>query len=399
MLTNPETPINPSNVERDPRLFIWFLTLVMGIMYVTAILERPVLQQPLQLILFTGLFIIHTFLHWQIVKVIKSKKITLVYILVQGALAFLICLLAEHEVILIGIYIALLGEALGMLGFSRGLLLSVIYYLILAAINYQQAKDIASVGRILSVTIPTMIFTVIYITLYGRQAEARTQAQKLAKELEKANHQLSQYAAQVEDLTITNERQRMARELHDTLSQGLTGIILQLEAVEAHLASNRTEKAKSIIANAMLQARAALADARNAIDDLRSTSSSDLNSALRFEISHFSNATDIHCDFHSDALPALPEPVIEAIIRSVAEALTNIAQHAQAQQVMVNVTIDEQNLVVTIQDDGQGFDAQAIPSGHYGLLGIQERLRLKHGEFSIESKQGIGTTLKMSVPL
>ena len=331
MLTNPETPINPSNVERDPRLFIWFLTLVMGFMYVTAILERPVLRQPLQLILFTGLFIIHTFLHWQIVKVIKSKKNTLVYILVQGALAFLISLLAEHEVILIGIYIALLGEALGMLGFSRGLLLSVIYYLILAAINYQQAKDIASVGWILSVTIPTIIFTVIYITLYGRQAEARTQAQKLAKELEKANHQLSQYAAQVEDLTITNERQRMARELHDTLSQGLTGIILQLEAVEAHLANNRTEKAKSIIANAMLQARAALADARNAIDDLRSTSSNDLHSALRFEISHFSNATDIHCNFQSDALPALPEPVIEAIIRSVAEALTNIAPHAQAQ--------------------------------------------------------------------
>jgi NarL family two-component system sensor histidine kinase YdfH len=101
--------------------------------------------------------------------------------------------------------------------------------------------------------------------------DAREQVQEIAAELEKANQQLSQYAAQVEDLTISNERQRMARELHDTLSQGLTGIILQLEAIEAHLSNERIDKAKAIVSNAKLQARAALADARNAIDDLRNT--------------------------------------------------------------------------------------------------------------------------------
>ena len=191
----------------------------------------------------------------------------------------------------------------------------------------------------------------------------------------------------------------MARELHDTLSQGLTGIILQLEAVDAHLASNNTQKAQSIISNAMVQARATLADARNAIDDLRSAKVADLNTALRLEVSRFTNATDIPCQIQSIALPELPENVIDALVRSVAEGLTNIARHARAQQVTIQITTDEQNLVVTIQDDGQGFDPHTIPAGHYGLLGIRERIRLINGECTVESESGSGTTLRMQVPL
>src|SRR5512141_2059623 len=97
--------------------------------------------------------------------------------------------------------------------------------------------------------------------------------------------QLTEYAAQVEDLTIANERQRIARELHDTLSQGLAGLILQLEAADAHLSNKNSEQAQTIVTNAMAQARVTLADARHAIDDLRQSSRDDLDSALRLEIS------------------------------------------------------------------------------------------------------------------
>jgi len=137
--------------------------------------------------------------------------------------------------------------------------------------------------------------------------------------LEAANRQLSEYAARVEDLTIAAERQRMARELHDTLSQGLAGLILQLEAVDAHLSHNHPEKAHAIISDAMLQARATLADARRAIDDLRQTTQDDFETSLRLEISRFTDATGIPCIFHADATPPLPDPVKETIIRAVAE--------------------------------------------------------------------------------
>jgi len=67
--------------------------------------------------------------------------------------------------------------------------------------------------------------------------------------------------------------------------------------------------------------------------------------------------------------------------------------------VAVNLSVADQNLLVSVQDDGQGFDAEQIPSRHYGLLGIRERIRLANGDFKIHSEIGKGTTLKMSVPL
>ncbi len=393
-----QSPLKSSNVEHDPRLFTWFLTLVMCSMYALAILENPALRQPGRLVIFTLLMTTHILLHWMIEKVMINSMITLVYILEQGALGFFICWMAGHEAVIFAIFLALLGETVGMLGLTHTTLLSAIYYLSLAIINIRHIMDAASTGWLFLGIIPVIIFVITYVILYRRQADAREEAQNLAAELEVANRQLSEYATQVEDLTIANERQRMARELHDTLSQGLTGIILQLEAVEAHLNNSRPEKAKAIIANAKLQARTTLTDARSAIDDLRQSTPQDLGAALRLEISRFTSATDIPCSQDFDELPALPEAVQETITRTVSEALTNIARHAHAQQVRVKLAVAAEHLRITISDDGLGFDPLSVPPGHYGLLGIQERIRLSGGELQIHSQPGSGTTLEIRMP-
>lgn len=390
---------NPSNVERDPRLFMWFLTLVMVVMYAFALIEKPGLRQPWQLIVFTGLMVGHVILHLLIEKIILNPRLTVVYILVQGILGFAICWMAGYEGIIFAIFMALLGETVGMLGLTRASLIASLYYLTLGYINLRQIMDEGSTGWMLVGIIPVIIFVVTYVTLYRRQTDAREQAQALAKELEKVNQQLSEYAAQVEDLTIANERQRMARELHDTLSQGLTGIILQLEAVEAHLSNDRVEKARVIVINAMVQARSTLADARNAIDDLRGAQPENLESALRLEVSRFQNATDILCDLELKEIPVLKEHIMETVVRNVAEGLTNIGRHAQAQKVTVSVSMEADVLFITVQDDGQGFDPVGIPSGHYGLLGIRERIRLLGGKLDIWSKPGEGTRLEMRIPV
>jgi len=269
----------------------------------------------------------------------------------------------------------------------------------LLAISLLQISGWNTSGPLLLTTVPMVIFVVIYVTLYMRQNEAREHAQALANELETANRQLAEYAAQVEDLTIANERQRMARELHDTLSQGLAGLILQLEAADAHLTNNRNDKAQSIIGNAMEQARVTLADARRAIDDLRQPSLDDLDSALLREMDRFTDATGIPVQYQSVQIPPLSDSTKEILIRTLAESLTNIAHHAQAQTVEVNVEIKDKGLLLTIKDDGIGFDASSIPSGHYGILGIKERVRLVNGTFDIQSGNGKGTILKIEMPL
>ena len=385
-------------VERDSNLFVWFMTLVIIGLYFISLNNDPSLKQPSALIPFTAFVIIHIVLHWRLENTIKHTNKPIWYIVIQGVLAFLISGMS-NEGMALALFMALIGEAVGLFGLSRQGLLAGVYYLILLVIILSQSSGWGSPGLVVIGTIPMVIFVVIYVTLYMRQNDAREQAQALAAELESANRQLSEYAAQVEDLTIANERQRMARELHDTLSQGLAGLILQLEAADAHLTNNHNDKAHAIVTDAMEQARVTLAKARHAIDDLRQQPVDDLDSALRLEINRFTNATSIPVQFSTDQPSPLPDTVTETLIRTVAEALSNIANHAQAQNVEVKVRMKEQSLLVTIQDNGVGFDAGSIPSGHYGILGIKERIRLVNGSFDIQSENGKGTLLKIEIPL
>ena len=235
--------------------------------------------------------------------------------------------------------------------------------------------------------------------MYLRQAEARERAQKLLAELEVANRQLTEYSAQVEDLTIANERQRMARELHDTLSQGLAGLILQLEAVDAHLASSRPEKARQIVQQTMGKARETLADARRAIDDLRQDQpvGQDIEQAARQEIARFTGATGISCEFSANLTTPCPAALQDTVLRTLSEGLTNVTRHARASQVCIQLSTTADAVHVEIRDNGAGFDPAAVPAGHYGLLGLRERARLAGGTLEIESG-GNGTVLRLWVP-
>lgn len=400
MSKNNNKPFQLTNVERDTRVFTWFLTLVMTTMFVVALIEKPALRVGWQLVGFTTLMIVHVIMHWFLERIITFNfKLIIVYILVQGLLGFFICWMAELPAMIFAIFMALLGETVGLFGLKLSALVASLYYLMLAFINLQMLMEVGESGWLLIGVIPVIIFVIMFVTLYQRQNEARERAMALAEQLEEANRQLSQYADQVEDLTIMNERQRMARELHDTLSQGLTGIILQLEAVSAHLSNQNLEKAGTIVTNAMEQARETLSDARNAIDDLRSTHGKDFETALRLEVTRFQNTTDIICDLEVNELSNIPENISHIVVQNVAEGLTNVARHSRATHVNVLANLEDGILVVKVEDDGKGFDPEHVQSGHYGLLGIRERLRMHTGTLDIRSVPGGGTTLEMKVPV
>jgi len=400
MSTKP-TSTTIKKVERDQNLFVWIMTLIVGGFAIWSMFQNPKLQTLLTGGIYLILVIVHILLHWVLGTIASQPRKVFWYLIAQGILAFATSWMSGQLGMVFASFMGLLGEAVGLSGLNRRALLASVYYLILGAIALAQISELVSFGWTLLGVIPMILFVVVYVTLYVRQAEAREQAQMLLTELEVANRQLSEYATQVEDLTITAERQRMARELHDTLSQGLAGLILQLEAADAHLSKERPERAQEIIAQAMEQARETLADARQAIGNLRSSVDyvPGLEQALGAEVKRFENATGLPCELevHLNSEPS--SPIVETGMRIVSEALTNVARHAQASHAWVRVEETNSQLCLKIRDDGQGFDPEAVEAGHYGLLGMRERARLMDGTLDVVSERGNGVAIKVCLPL
>jgi NarL family two-component system sensor histidine kinase YdfH len=389
-----------SDLDKDPRIFMWVLNVVMAFMVGIVLFSQPEMRQPLRLIPFLILVLIHLILHWNLDRIAERPRLIIAYIVVQGAVAFALVWFTGALVMAMAVYMGLIGEAAGLLGLTRRGALAILFFLVLGAINFVQFSNPRELGGALLGIIPMIFFVVLYVTLYLRQMDARAKAQELLVELEAANQQLSEYAARVEDLTIVAERQRMARELHDTLSQGLAGLILQLEAVDAHLTQNHPERAGQIVKQTMERARFTLDEARRAITDLRSTTNiTNLDTAIHAEMEHFEHATGLKSKLTGEIPTKLPDSIHETALRITAEALTNIARHAQAKEVSIHIEEINQQIQITVCDDGRGFDPNNISGGHYGLLGMRERARLVGGSIQIDSQPSQGTCIKVSLPV
>ncbi|GHO59847.1 sensor histidine kinase [Ktedonobacter robiniae] len=219
------------------------------------------------------------------------------------------------------------------------------------------------------------------------------------RELEAAHIQLEDYAARVQDLTLTTERQRMARELHDTLAQGLVGLTMQLETIDSLLIRQRCEQARTIVQQAMTRSRATITSARSAITDLRTEvpTTRDILVAIEAEAEHFTMATGIPCPCSLET--RLPDEYYEHLLRMVSEGLTNIAHHAQANKAWIRASVENEAITLEIGDNGVGFESAKITTGHYGLLGLRERARLMNGQLLVSSKPGKGTTVCLCLPL
>jgi len=385
---------------RETKAFFLFLIAVLIFIYGLSIYSSAELREPSRFIPYTILFFIHITLHWYMPYIaISRRKWLLPYLVVQIVLVFLLILISGQETVALGLYSALAGETIGILEDWRRSLLVIVGYLILMGVTYSLIWGWAALPGWLFSALLIMLFVLIYVILFVRQLAARLESQKLLTELQEAHAQLAEYAQQVESLTLEAERQRMARELHDTLAQGLAGLVLQLEALEASLERNNPQKAAQIAGQAKERARSTLADARRAIDDLRDADASTAEAVDR-EVSRFTTATGIPCQIEMPASLNLSEREGENVVRCISEGLANVARHARATNAWVTIRQENGRLQVTVRDNGQGFDTgQSVASGHYGLLGLRERARLAGGELVVESTPGSGTVLTMNIPL
>ena len=205
------------------------------------------------------------------------------------------------------------------------------------------------------------------------------------------------------EIGALEERNRLAREIHDTLAQGLAATALQLETAEAHLDDRPDlEPIRQAVRQALTVTQNNLEEARRSVLDLRAAplEGRSLTEALADLVDTMSDdgASEITFESVGGARP-LPARIEAGIYRMAREGLTNAARHSGAGKVLVRVVMTPQEIEFSIENDGKGFEASEVPKERYGLVGINERAKLLGGEMSLETSVGTGTRIAVRVPL
>jgi signal transduction histidine kinase len=286
-------------------------------------------------------------------------------------------------------------------GFHRPTVSTVVIWILLACV------DLVLVGA---------------FTLLGIKTEEQNQARKgMIAELAAANQRLeeviaenaglqAQLLAQAREAGAGDERQRMAREIHDTLAQGLTGIITQLEAAKQ---TGRDAERGRRVDNATRLARDSLAEARRSVQALRPQALEDskLPEALAGEVARWSATSGVAGEVETtgDARPLHPEVEV-TLLRVAQEALANVAKHARASRAGVTLSYMEDVVTLDVRDDGAGFttpqpaapqlaaNGRSATDGGFGLIAMRQRVTRLAGQLEIESEPGVGTAVSASLP-
>ncbi|MGW4959808.1 sensor histidine kinase [Nonomuraea sp. NPDC004186] len=252
-----------------------------------------------------------------------------------------------------------------------------------------------------------LFFTTAIVALVGLfsfvgeiTAERSAERKRMVAQLEatmKENAGLhAQLLVQAREAGVFDERQRMAAEIHDTLAQGLTGIITQLQA------AHRTEEWRRHVDNAIRLARESLAEARRSVHAVGpgQLEAAPLPDALAEVVAQWGELNGVRADLTitGTVRPMHPE-VEETLLRTAQEALANAAKHAGASRVGLTLSYMEDVVTLDVRDDGAGFDPERVSGGGgFGLTSMRKRVSRVAGTLEIESEPGFGTAISASVP-
>jgi signal transduction histidine kinase len=204
------------------------------------------------------------------------------------------------------------------------------------------------------------------------------------------------------ELTVVDERNRLARELHDAMTQTLFSLRLTLEtaaalvAVDADAAAGQLDTARALLDTVFAELRTLVSGLRPAALETEG-----FLAALRTHLDVVGRAHGLAVTLTADAADAVPGEVEDALFRIVQEAVTNVVRHARARSLRVSVAPDEEQVLVTVADDGRGFDpdARGVRSRRLGLTSMRERAQHLGATLVIDSAPGAGTTVRVEVPL
>ncbi len=238
----------------------------------------------------------------------------------------------------------------------------------------------------------------VIVDALAAEQSSRLQAEALAHELSLANQRLVQGARQAEALATAQERNRIAREIHDSLGHCLTALNIQIEA-SLKLANRNPERSAQALAEAKRLGSEALQEVRRSVRALRPQmlESQSFSEALHHLSNDFERNTGIPVAFHVQADFQLEPPYTDALFRVVQEGLTNIARYSQASQVELGLQSKSGGCELVLKDNGRGFDPKEKRDG-FGLWSIRERIEAVSGKLEIHAAPGSGCQLYVWVP-
>ncbi|MFE5239339.1 MULTISPECIES: sensor histidine kinase [unclassified Streptomyces] len=254
----------------------------------------------------------------------------------------------------------------------------------------------------------------LFGNISAREAERTERQTETISELERANTRLEQALAenaalqaqlllQAREAGVADERRRLAAEIHDTLAQGLTGIIAQLQA---HTSTADPARAREHVDRAAALARHSLGEARRSVHNLvpAALEDDDLPGALKKTVAGWSERTGVRAEFTvTGTVEPLHDEVGATLLRIAEEALANAARHADAARAGVTLSYMGDEITLDVRDDGRGFDPAALPPhsgrGGFGLGGMRARAERIAGTVEVESEPGLGTAVSARVPL
>jgi signal transduction histidine kinase len=213
--------------------------------------------------------------------------------------------------------------------------------------------------------------------------------------------QLTRLSVQSRQSAVTAERNRMARDIHDTLAQGFTGVIVQLEAAGEAMSQSRTARVSDHLNQASELARESLREARRSVQALRpqALEGKQLSDALKDLVKKMTAGTTVKAEFTSQGEQQKLPPEWEAnLLRIGQEVLTNVLRHAQASEFEVRLVLDGREIRLDLRDNGCGFNPRGRHEG-FGLQGIQERAEGMGGQLTIQSAAGKGTAISIVLPV
>ena len=327
----------------------------------------------------------------------KSINVKMLYFVLQIALIGGLNLYLGLHIQLWLLSMPLVSQAVIML--PRGYLLGVCGLIVLVFVGSAVPQvDVGTLSAFGITFIATIVFVAVFTHILVSERRARGEVERLAGELTAANQQLREYAAQIEDVATMEERNRLAREIHDSLGHYLTVVNVQLEAARAVLDSD-SDQALDALNKAQSLTKEGLGEVRRSVAALRASPIegkplSELIEGLLEE----SRVAGMVAEFViKGEHRSLSMPQKHTLFRAAQEGLTNVRKHARASRVDVLLAYESESKVrLHIEDNGVGIDPDKLENG-FGLLGIQERVQLLGGKVRLESVPNQGFILEVEL--
>lgn len=323
-----------------------------------------------------------------------SFKLALVYFALQISFATILIFLAQSPAIMIAM-LPLAGQSVVIL--PRRLMLVVCVTMLLALVVPMLISAGPGAAAVLGMFFfAGIVFVVVITQLAVKEQRARAEVERLLAELKDANDKLRQYADQVEEIATLTERNRLAREIHDSLGHYLTVVIVQIEAATAVMESDR-ERSLDGLRKAQTLAQKGLAEVRRSVTALRSprVEPQSLTESLNtlFEECRVSGVVT---EFELRGTPRKLSPSAElTLYRAAQEGLTNVRKHSRAEAARVTLDYSRDTVRLVVHDDGVGSNE---PEKGFGLVGVHERVQALGGEVRIQTAPDKGFTMEVGLP-